>query len=87
MLAENEIDSPELKFTPIDNPGYDIPEEWADRYYLWLDRWGVLPDELDRQDRRKVAAIELKAAMKSQVQREYLKEREEKNTGENDGSF
>lgn len=71
MLAENEIDDVELEFHDIEDPGYHHSKKEVDRKYLWLERWGVLPDELDRQDRRIVEDIELKAAMKSQAQREY----------------
>lgn len=85
MLAELDPNSSELKFTDIVEPGYHYPKTWVDRCYLWLERWGILPDELERQDRRIVEDIELRSAMKSQVQREYLKEKEERNS--DDGSF
>lgn len=84
MLAENEIDSPELKLTPIDDPGYHYPREVVDRYFLFLERWGIPPDVLDRQDRRIIEDIELRSAMKSQAQREYWKMKE---PSEDDGSF
>ena len=71
MLAENEIDDIELDFTPIEEPGYHHSQQWVDRCYLWLERWGIMPDELARQDRRIVEDIEMRAAMKSQAQREY----------------
>jgi len=61
-----------------------LPKAVVDRYCLFLERWHVLPDELDRQDRRVIEDIELRMAMKSKVQREYWKE---KNPGKDDGSF
>ena len=86
MLAENEIDNIELKFTEIDDPGYHNPRQYIDRTYLWLERWGILPSAggLLDQDRRWVEDIELRSAMKSQVQREYWKTKDEQR---NDGSF
>jgi len=75
-----------LKFDPIDDPGYDLNKGRVDRYNWWLERYGVLPDELDRQDKRVVRAIELRATMKAKTQREYSKEHEEKQAT-NDGSL
>lgn len=59
-----------------------MPKEAIDRYYLWLERWGIPPDVVDRQDKRVVKDIELRAALKSEAQREYW----QRKTAENDGS-
>ena len=74
MLAESEPTNLEVTkdIRLIEDPGYHHPKAWVDRCYLWLERWGVLPDELARQDRLIVEDLELRSAMKAQVQREYL---------------
>jgi hypothetical protein len=81
VLAEYEPDDPSIIIKPIDDPGYRHNKEWVDRCFLWLERWGVLPDELARQDKRIIVDIELRAAMKSQIQREYWTQKKLKDDG------
>lgn len=56
---------------PITDPVFKSDISYLERSFSWLERWGVLPTELNKQSKEWVRQIELMANMQSQVNREY----------------
>ena len=83
VLIENSPDDPTIIIEPILEPGYHNDKDWVNKSYLWLERWGILPKAggLLDQDRTWVADIEMRAALKSEMQREYWIEKKSKDDG------
>ena len=74
VVGEDPDPSPWDKVTPErnDDPGFYSDIQYLIRTCTWHQRFHVLPDQLDRQDKRWVEDVETYFGLKEQIRQEYI---------------